>query len=135
LNVINYLEKIYFPMCSPSKDWPYRVLIASANPLFREGLRKVYEKRWGERAEIVGMPSTLEETLSSLEELQPDLVIVDHDDQTINRDEFLNRFVTGEAPMQVVLVSLGTSQLVVIYDRRKLTPAQAEDWLSNPWAA
>jgi cytochrome c oxidase subunit II len=110
-----------------------RVLIVSANPLFREGLRKVYAERWGGRAVITGMPTNMRETLSMLETHLPDLVIVDHDDKTINRDEFMNRFVTGESPMQVVLVSLKESGQVVVYDRRRLTSAQAEDWLNNPW--
>jgi hypothetical protein len=32
-----------------------------------------------------------------------------------------------------VLVSLKESGQVVVYDRRRLTFAQAEDWLSDPW--
>ncbi len=112
---------------------PRRVLIASANPLFREGLRKVYAARWGEQAMVIGMPSTMEETLTSLETLNPDLVIVDHDDTTINRDEFLERFMEGESPMQVALVSLASTEPVVVYQRKSLTAAQAESWLSNPW--
>lgn len=111
----------------------HRVLIASANPLFREGLRKVYAARWGERAEIVGMLSTMEETLTALETLQPDLMIVDYDDTNINREEFLSRFLAGESPMRVVLVSLGSTEPVVIYHREQLTSAQADDWLSDPW--
>lgn len=112
---------------------PHRVLIVSANPLFREGLRKVYVERWGASAEVIGTPSTMGETLEAMIKLQPDLIIVDHDDRAINRSEFLNQFVEGEHPMQVVLVSLNESGVVVIYDRRQLTPAQAEDWLTNPW--
>jgi cytochrome c oxidase subunit II len=111
-----------------------RVLIVSANPLFREGLRTVYAERWGGKATITGMPTNMAETLSMLETHQPDLVIVDYDDQTINREEFLNRFVTGETPMQVVLVSLKESGQVVVYDRRRLTSAQAENWLNDPWS-
>jgi cytochrome c oxidase subunit 2 len=111
-----------------------RVLIVSANPLFREGLRTVYAERWGGKAVITGMPTNMAETLSMLETHQPDLVIVDHDDQTINRAEFLNRFVIGETPMQVVLVSLKESGQVVVYDRRRLTSAQAENWLNDPWS-
>lgn len=118
-------------MNAPAKV--HRVLIASANPLFREGLRKVYAGRWGEQAEIVGMLSTMEETLNALETLQPDLMIVDYDDKTINRDEFLSRFFSGESPMRVVLVSLGSTEPVVIYHRERLTSAQADDWLSDPW--
>ena len=112
---------------------PRRVLIVSANPLFREGLRKLYAERWGEKASIVGTPTAMSEALSSLETQQPDLVIVDYDDKTINRDEFLNRFVAGKAPMQVMLVSLQESGQVVVYDRKTLTSAQAEDWLNDPW--
>jgi DNA-binding NarL/FixJ family response regulator len=118
---------------SDSTNQPRRVLIVSANPLFREGLRKVYAAQWGGRAAITGMPTHMDEALSMLETHQPDLVIVDYDDKTINREEFMNRFVTGESPMQVVLVSLKESGQVVVYDRRLLTFAQAEDWLSNPW--
>ena len=89
-------------MNQPNQPRPQRVLIASANPLFREGLRKVYAARCGEQAIVIGMPSTMRETLTSLETLNPDLVIVDHDDTTINRNEFLDRFMEGESPMQVV---------------------------------
>jgi cytochrome c oxidase subunit II len=110
-----------------------RVLIASANPLFREGLHKVYAHRWGERAEVVASASNMPETLHALETFQPDLVIIDYDDTSMSREEFLNQFMHGHAPMQVVLVSLNESGRVVVYDRRNMTPAQAEDWLSNPW--
>lgn len=81
----------------------------------------------------VDMASTMDETLLFLETHQPDLVIVDHDDKTINRSEFLNRFVTSEMPMKVILVSLAASEPIVIYNRMQLTAAQAEDWLANPW--
>ncbi len=81
----------------------------------------------------VDMATTMEETLRFLENFHPDLVIVDHDDHTINRSEFLNRFVTGEMPMKVILVSLAASEPVLIYNRMQLTAAQVEDWLANPW--
>jgi DNA-binding NarL/FixJ family response regulator len=110
-----------------------RVLIASANPLFREGLHKLYAARWSEQMVSVDMAKTMEETLNLLEVVQPDLVIVDHDDKTINRSEFLNRFVTGEMPMKVILVSLAAAEPIVIYNRKQLTVAQAEDWLADPW--
>ncbi len=111
---------------------PYRVLIASANPLFREGLRKVYAARWEGRAEIVGT-STMQEALETLERLRPDLVIVDYDDTSIHRQEFLDRFLQGETTMQVVLVSLDAVEPVVLYQRKRLTAEQAETWLFNPW--
>lgn len=110
-----------------------RILIASANPLFRDGLHKLYADRWTEQNVSVDMAKTMEETLDFLETYQPDLVIVDHDDKTINRSEFLNRFVTGEMPMKVILVSLTSAEPIVTYNRKQLTVAQAEDWLANPW--
>ena len=112
---------------------PHRVIIVSANPLFREGLRKLYADRWGDKAVIVGMLKSMDDSLAALETHKPDLVIVDYDDKAINRDVFMSRFVTGKAPMQVMLVSLQESGQVVVYDRRTLTSAQAEDWLNNPW--
>jgi len=81
----------------------------------------------------VDMAMTMDETLTMLETSEPDLVIVDHDDKTINRSEFLNRFVTGEMPMKVIMVSLASAEPIVIYNRKQLTVAQAEDWLANPW--
>jgi cytochrome c oxidase subunit 2 len=113
---------------------PRRVLIISANPLFREGLRKLYTERWGDKATIVGLPTSMSDALVALEDQAPDLVIVDYDDKMINRGEFLNQFVTGKTPMQVMLVSLQESGQVVVYDRRTLTPAQAENWLNDPWS-
>lgn len=110
-----------------------RILIASANPLFREGLHKLYAEEWQEQQVSVEMAKTMDETLEFLERNEPDLVIVDHDDKTINRGEFLNRFVSGEMPMKVFLVSLSSTEPIVIYNRMQLTAAQAEDWLANPW--
>jgi CheY-like chemotaxis protein len=114
-------------------EFSRRLLIASANPLFREGLHRLYAAQWNEQNVRVDIATTMEETLNCLESRQLDLVIVDHDDKTINRGEFLNRFVTGEMPMKVILVSLASSEPIVIYNRKQLTAAQAEDWLANPW--
>ena len=110
-----------------------RILIASANALFREGLHTIYAAHWMEQNVKVVMAKTMQETLNLLESHQPDLVIVDHDDTAINREEFLNRFVSNEMPMKVILVSLAAAEPVVIYNRVHLTAAQAEDWLANPW--
>jgi cytochrome c oxidase subunit 2 len=118
---------------SKTSEKPRRILIASANSLFGHGLHKVYAERWSEQNVDVMTVKTMQETLAQLESHQPDLVIVDYDDKAINRDEFLNRFVTGEMPMKVILVSLTTSEPVVIYNRIQLTAAQVEDWLANPW--
>lgn len=111
----------------------HRILIASANSLFREGLYKVYAAGWQAQNVDVRMVQTMAETLDLLQNYRPDLVIVDYDDSTINREEFLNSFINDELPMKVILVSLESSDPVVIYNREQLTTAQAEEWLANPW--
>lgn len=116
-----------------TKEQYRRVVIISANPLFREGLRKMYADRWSGKAAIVATPTSMDEAANALEKHQPDLVIVDYDDKNINRAEFLERFFNGASTMQVMLVSLNESGEVVVYDRRKLTPAQAQNWLNDPW--
>jgi cytochrome c oxidase subunit 2 len=112
---------------------PRRILIASANPLFGKGLRKLFEERWGNQAEVVGLASSMEETFKAMDKLEPDLVVLDYDDKTINREAFLSHFMAGERPMQVMLVSLKSSGAVVVYDRKSLSTSEADDWLNLPW--
>ncbi len=114
-----------------------RVLIASANPLFAKGLQKLVGQHGAGHDVEVHMASSLDEAVMAMESWNPGLVIVDYDEAgkpgDIQRAAFLNRFIAGERPMQVMLVSLGESGEVVVYDRRTLTPAEAEDWLDISW--
>ncbi len=115
-----------------------RVLIASANPLYAKALEKFIARHWEGRNVDVRLVSDMVEVTAALENWPPDLVIVDYDDVdkpgVIRREAFLSRFFAGDHPMQVMLVSLRASGEVVVYDRRTLTQAQAEDWLDLPWA-
>lgn len=114
-----------------------RVLIASANPLFARALENMIHQHWKTRGVTVRMAESLEEALNTLDAWQPHLVIVDYDDVgrpgAISREAFLGYFISGRSAMQVMLVSLRESGEVVVYDRRTLTPAEAEDWLDLPW--
>jgi cytochrome c oxidase subunit II len=121
-------------MTDSAQDSLRRVLIASANPLFARGLEKTVTQRWENRGVEIRLASSMEEAVAVLDEWQPNLVIVDYDDRTIHRAAFLSHFISGDRPMQVMLVSLRASGEVVVYDRRTLTPAQAEDWLDLPWS-
>jgi cytochrome c oxidase subunit II len=122
-------------MSDSSQDSLRRVLIVSANPLFARGLQKTVTQRWENRGAEIRLASSMQEAVTALETWQPSLVIVDYDDRTIHRAEFLSHFIAEDRPMQVMLVSLRASGEVVVYDRRTLTPAQAEDWLDLPWPA
>ncbi len=72
------------------------------------------------------------EALEKMENWQPDLVIVDHDDISISRTDFLHQFIEGDSTIQLLLVSLQATGDVVVYDRRTLSPAEAQDWLHLP---
>jgi cytochrome c oxidase subunit II len=120
-------------MTNSNQKLQRRVLIASANQLFGKGLEKLFVQKWGGKAIQIRLATSMAETIYNLENWRPDLVVVDYDDHTINRAEFLNHFVSDERPMQVVLVSLQANGRVVVYDRRTLTPDQAENWLNLPW--
>lgn len=108
-----------------------RVLIASSHPLFGQGLRNLLKERRDAGVTVVGMVSNLEEALVALKKLRPDLVIVDYDDEMLNRDEFLARFMEGEEKLRVVLLSLQSAGEAIIYDRRTLAAAQIDDWLEE----
>ena len=106
-----------------------RVLIASANPLFGKGLEKMIRDEWGQSDAQIHLINSNAELIREMSAWQPDLVIVDYDDKTISRNEFLQKFVGEDFPVQVMLVSLKASGVVVVYERHMLTPAQAGDWL------
>lgn len=108
-----------------------RVLIASSHPLFGQGLRNLLKERREAGVTVVGMVSNLEEALVALKKLRPDLVIVDYDDEMLNREEFLARFMEGEEKLRVVLLSLQSAGEAIIYDRRTLAAAQIDDWLEE----
>lgn len=111
---------------------PQRILIASSHPLFAQGLRSLLQKRPDMDAEVVGMVSTIGDALEALKNLHPDLVIVDYDDDRVNREEFLARFVEGEGRLRVVLLSLKEGgDEAIVYDRRTMAASQIEDWLQG----
>jgi cytochrome c oxidase subunit 2 len=107
-----------------------RILIASSHPLFAQGLRSLLQKRPEMDSEVVGMVSTIEDALEALKNLHPDLVIVDYDDNRVNREEFLARFVEGEGRLRVVLLSLKEGgDEAIVYDRRTMAASEIEEWL------
>jgi len=115
----------------PGQPKNRRVIIASSHALFGQGLRSLLQERKHAGVEIVGIVTNLDETLLALEKLNPDLIIVDYDDEQLNREEFLARFVEGEKRLRVVLLSLQSAQEAIVYDRRTMAAAQIDDWLEE----
>lgn len=118
-------------MVSATPKYPQRVLIASNHALFGQGLRSLLEARKGSDVEIIGVVSNLEEAIAALDKQNPDLVIVDYDDQRLNREEFLAHFIEGDKKLRVVLLSLQDGGEAIIYDRRALAATQIDDWFEE----
>ena len=118
-------------MVPVNPDNPQRVLIASSHALFGQGLRSLLEARKGSNVEIVGVVSSLEEAIAALVKLNPDLIIVDYDDERLNREEFLAQFVGGDKKLRMVLLSLQDGGEAIVYDRRTLAATQIDDWFEG----
>ena len=110
---------------------PRRVLIASSHPLFGQGLRSLLKERHGDHVQVVGMVSSLAEAVTAINQQNPDLVIVDYDDENLNREEFLARFVESEKKLRVVLLSLQSGGDALVYDRRTLSASQIDNWFDE----
>ncbi len=111
-----------------------RVLIASNHALFRHGLMSLFKKKMGVKVEIVGEVTDFESANQILETQAVDLVIVDYDDDQLNREDFLTRFVGGGGQKRIILVSLSNPESAMLYDRRELPLAQFEAWFEG-WQA
>lgn len=108
---------------------PPRVMIASANPLFREALQSLLVSQFQPAPLEFKIASTTTEAIQLLESWQPTLIILDYDDSQINPQKFLNQFVQGISPGQLMLVSLHSSGAITVYERRSLPPDEVSTWL------
>jgi cytochrome c oxidase subunit 2 len=109
-----------------------KVLIVSSHPLFSEGIKYLIQARLDADVRVVGVVSNVSEAVQTLEKFGVDLVILDHDDHTVNQDEFLLRFVGGKKRLRVVLLSLmDAGSTAIVYDRRSMEATQIDDWLQG----
>jgi two-component system response regulator DegU len=107
-----------------------RVLIASNHTLFGEGLRSLLQQREEADVEVIGVVSNVEDALHALPEHRPDLIIVDYDDELLNREDILTRFLETEQQLRVVLLSIHDGgREALVYDRRTMEASQVGDWL------
>ncbi len=111
-----------------------RVLIASNHGLFRHGLVSLFKKKLGLKVEIVGEVTSLEGVIEAIAKRPVDLVIVDYDDEQLNREDFIAHFVSGKGQTRLILVSLSNPESAMLYDRRELPLSQFEAWFEG-WQA
>jgi DNA-binding NarL/FixJ family response regulator len=119
-------------MANMKKETPRKVLILSSHPLFGKGLRKLLQDRHKVAVEVVKIISSIDEAADAIDASVPDLIVIDYDDEKINIDEFMARFVEGAGSQRVVLLSLKESgNQAVIYDRRTMAASQIDDWFKE----
>lgn len=118
-------------MAQPAQPFAQRVLILSSHPLFGKGLFLLLNQRRRTDVVVVGAVSTIDEAFLTLEQLHPDLLIVDYDDEKVSRNTFLTRLLEGEAQLRVVLLSLkDESSEAIVYDRHVLAASDIDKWLA-----
>jgi chemotaxis response regulator CheB len=127
-----YVIDLMIIMIDISKTNPRRVLIVSSHPLFGQGLQRLLQARSETDVADVNIVTNVQDAMVAIQQFRPDLVVVDYDDEAVNRDEFLARYVEGERKLRVVLLSLkeGGSEAIV-YDRRTMSASQIDDWLKE----
>ena len=112
----------------------YIQIIDQVRRMISEGVLKAGDRLPPERelaAQFGTSRASIREALSALEQLSPDLIVVDYDDRELNRDEFLARFVEGEQKLRVVLLSLQSTGEAIVYDRRTMSALQIDNWLDE----
>jgi hypothetical protein len=109
-----------------------RVLIVSSHSLFGQGLKLLLLNRPEADVQVVGIVPSIDEAMLILKQKEVNLVVVDHDDDAVNRDEVIARFVEGDQSLRVVLLSLkeGGSDAIV-FDRQTMEASQINSWLSS----
>lgn len=112
---------------SPSSEHPRlrRILIVSHHPIFAEGLRHLFN-RVAREVEVVAVVDSLEAAWQVEEEAQPDVMVLDYDDQEIALERCLLHLAQGHRPLRVVLLSLQREADVVVFDRWVLPSESVE---------
>ncbi len=108
-----------------------KVLIVSANGMFRAGILSLLKTRQDANHLEIIQADSMPETLRIFNEMQPGLIVLDHDDQKIHQEEFLNFFVRSQFSVLVMLISLLSNGSVVVYDRKNLKPDEVTEFLQR----
>ena len=110
-----------------------KVLIASANSIFRNGIEKILSKRSDFNSLSIYKVTQLEDLKKKYSKVKPNVLIIDFDDENINGKQFLDSFFDEKRDTQLLLVSLQEGGNVVFYKRQVFSTDQALEWLRIPW--
>jgi len=110
-----------------------KVLIASANSIFRNGIEKILSKRSDFDSLTIHKVTQLDDLKKKYSKVKPNIIIIDFDDKNINKKQFLDSFFDEKRDTQLLLVSLQEGGNVVFYKRQVFSTDQALEWLRIPW--
>lgn len=110
-----------------------KVIIASANSIFRNGIERILSKRSDYESLTIHQVSDFISLKKKYSRIKPNVLIIDFDDQNINKKQFLDSFFDEKRDTQLLLVSLQEGGNVVLFKRQIFSTDQALEWLKIPW--
>ena len=110
-----------------------KVIIASANSIFRNGIEKILSKRSDFNSLSIHQVSEFQALKKKYSRIKPNILIIDFDDQNMNKKQFLDSFFDERRDTQLLLVSLLEGGNIVLFKRQIFSTDQALEWLKVPW--
>ncbi len=110
-----------------------KVIIASANSIFRNGIEKILSNRSDFNSLSIHQVSEFQALKKKYSRIKPNILIIDFDDQNMNKKQFLDSFFDEKRDTQLLLVSLQEGGNIVLFKRQIFSTDQALEWLKVPW--
>ncbi len=104
-----------------------RVLIISSHPLFAEGIERILQEDGNYI--VVARSRELQDALPLVQQHQPEIIIVDHDEPSLRDAQAIDLLVGNQKERQVIFLTLNGSRMIV-YQRQRVEDATAGDLLS-----
>jgi DNA-binding NarL/FixJ family response regulator len=92
------------PTVSPARSAKMRTFVAAENRLLRETLSRLLARR--DDLEVVGQGSSLHEMISSISELQPELLLLNHSGSQLEDLHFIRKLRAQHAGLRIVVMGM-----------------------------
>jgi DNA-binding NarL/FixJ family response regulator len=97
-----------------------RVLIVSGHALFAKGMGEWLRQQLD--VDVVGIERDIERATQSIEDLQPDVILLETDQQTRDPSDALMRFLRNGLDTQIVGVNLQDNCISIYYRGHRMMP-------------
>ncbi|PKO18262.1 MAG: hypothetical protein CVU39_02150 [Chloroflexi bacterium HGW-Chloroflexi-10] len=109
-----------------------KILIASINPLFTKGIERLLRLRNDSEYLKIRTAKSMQDILVAIKKWEPNLVILDYDNEKISPKVFFDSFIESQYETQLLLLSLNNSETVSVYERNVISFEEATNWLESP---